>query len=335
MARSRVRKRRRGCFGGCLINLLLILGLAAALLVGACLLGFVAIDEDTGAPQLTIDPANIDLGALSGVLSGLELPQLPELSMDGLTASWAYAVPREGLSVKTLRAGAGEAVLVCCDGYTLLLGAGENGLLTGAQLLLCGAGRLSAAAVMSLEAGQMGGMKTVLSFMKPDYLLFPDTQTKRESYNAMMDAAGKAGAQPIAPTQGLTFSLGRATVRVIGPKYKNHPDERDDGLSVRIDYGRTSILVMGTVTQAAERELISSGAPMDADVLICGMGGGEEATGSALVGAVTPRIALMTGENPANAVRVRLQRAGAEVYTMKEHGVMTVVSDGQTVEIIP
>jgi len=143
------------------------------------------------------------------------------------------------------------------------------------------------------------------------------------------------GAKLIAPDQGLTFSLGRSTVRVVGPKYKNHTDERDDGLSIRIDYGATSVLVMGTVTQAAERELVSSGAPMDADVLICGMGGGEEATGSVLVNAVTPKIAFMTGKNPANAVKVRLQRAGCDVYTAKEHGVMTLFSDGRTVAVQP
>ena len=205
----------------------------------------------------------------------------------------------------------------------------------GKLLLLCGAKNLSAAAVMSLEAGQIGGMKTVLSMTKPDYLLFPDSQTKRIEYNAMIEKAQDVGAQLIAPDQGLTFSLGRSTVRVIGPKYKNHTDERDDGLSIRIDYGETSALVMGTVTQAAERELVSSGAPMDADVLICGMGGGEEATGSVLVSAVTPDIAVMTGENPANSVKVRLQRAGCEVYTAKEHGVMTLVSDGRTVTVQP
>ena len=104
-------------------------------------------------------------------------------------------------------------------------------------------------------------------------------------------------------------------------------------MSIRIDYGETSVLVMGDVTQAAERELVSSGAPMDADVLICAMGGSEEATSSVLVGAVTPEIAVMTGENPANAVKVRLQRAGSQVYTVKEHGVMTLLSDGRTVTV--
>lgn len=320
---SRVKKRRRGCFGGCLVNLMLILGLAALLLVGACLLGFMVIDEATGAPQLDLK------------IDGINLPQIALPDVSAIANRWAYGVDEEGLTVKILRAGDGEAILVCCDGYTMLIGAGDNGLMTAGQLLLCGATRLSAAAAMSLEAGQMGGMKTVLSLTKPTYLLAPDSQTKDERYNAVLAKAQNIGAQVIAPSQGLTFSLGRSTVRVVGPKYKNHTDERDDGLSIRIDYGATSLLVMGTVTQAAERELVSSGAPMDADVLICGMGGGEEATGSVLVTAVTPSIAVMTGKEPANSVRVRLERMGCEVYTTKEHGVMTLTSDGQAFTVQP
>lgn len=332
-ARSRVRKHRRGCLGGCLMRIILLLGLCALLFVVACLTGIVHIDEGTGAPTVDFSAVGLPDELPEINLSGLDLSGL---SLDGLELpAWAYGMPETGMAVKILRAGSGEAVLVCCDGYTMLLGAGENGLFTSAQLLLCGARNLSVAAAMSLEGGQTGGMSTVLSMTKPTYLLYPDTQTKTAQYNSMISAAQDSGAQLISPEQGLTFSLGRATVRFVGPKYKNHTDERDDGLSVRIDYGNTSVLVMGTVTQAAEREMISSGAPMNADVLICGMGGGEEATSSVLVTAVSPKIAVMTGESPANAVKVRLERAGAQVYTAKEHGVMTLLSDGQTIEITP
>ena len=329
-ARSHVRKRRRGCFGGCLMKIVLLLGLCAALFVGACYAGVVRIDEATGAPQIDMEAVK-----LPDSLKEIRLPDAIEkidlsgLSLDSLgLPGWEYGMSDTGMTVKVLRAGAGEAVLICCDGYTMLLGAGENGLLTAGQLLLCGAKNLNVAAAMSTERGQIGGMNAVLALTKPSYLLYPDTQTKDERYNKMLETAQKNGTQLIAPEQGLTFSLGRGTVRVVGPRYKNHTDERDDGLSVRVDYGDTSVLVMGTVTQAAERELISSGAPMNAEVLICGIGGGEEATGGVLVTSVSPDIAIMTGKNPANAVKVRLERIGCQVYSLKESGVITVTSDG-------
>ena len=46
-------------------------------------------------------------------------------------------------------------------------------------------------------------------------------------------------------------------------------------------------------------------------------------------------MALLTGKSPANPVRVRLQKAGAQVVTASESGVMTVFSDGQSVSVQP
>ena len=53
--RSHVRKRKKGCLVGCLTNLLLVLGVAALLFVGAHVLGFVKSDPQTGAPTLRCD----------------------------------------------------------------------------------------------------------------------------------------------------------------------------------------------------------------------------------------------------------------------------------------
>jgi len=218
----------------------------------------------------------------------------------------------------------------------MLLGAGEgSGMLLCGQLLLSGVNRLHAAAALQSSDAQIGGMSTVIKLMKPDYLLYTDTQVKSGAYNSMLAAAAKAdGLTAIAAQQGLTFSLGRATVTIIGPASRHHTDERDDGLSVRIDYGNTSVLVMGGVTQSGEGEMIAS-ANVDADVLIASCGGSGEGTGTAFAERVSPQIALLTGENPANAVKVRLERVGAQVYTAKEHGVMTVFSDGQALTVDP
>ncbi len=331
--RSHVRKRRRGCLTGCLTNIVLLLGVAALLFVGACVLGFVKNDPQTGAPSLTFE--NIGLDALPE----LKLPELPEIELGAqgfALPGWAYGVAPSGMTVKTLRAGAGEAVLVCCDGYTMLVGAGGNGLLLGAQLLLCGVNRLSAAVATTAEEEQIAGMATVLSLTKPEYLLLQDSQTKGKAYNAMLASAEKTGkTQVIAAKQGLTFSLGRGTVTVVGPASTPHTDERDDGLSLRVDYGATSVLIMGAVTARGEQELSLRSAPLAANALIASRGGGEEGTCLELVNAVKPQIALLTGKSPANPVKIRLQKAGAAVYTAQEHGVMTLYSDGQTLRVQP
>ena len=176
--RSHVRKRKKGCLVGCLTNLMQLLGVIALVFVGAHVLGFVESDPQTGAPTLKLDHLpEIRLG-------DFDLSQIQPPDLSGMTEKlpkWAYGVNANGLTVKTLRAGDGEAVFVCADGYTMLLGAGSG---TGAslcgQLLLCGANHLSAAVAMSSEDEQLGAMKLALGMTKPDYLFVPPTQTKGE-----------------------------------------------------------------------------------------------------------------------------------------------------------
>ena len=354
-ARSHVRKRRRGCLGGCLIRIILLLGLAAVLFVGACVLGIVKNDAQTGAPSLSLDgikglenlqlpdielpdielPESLGDIKLPESLKDIQLTDLSGIAGDIQIPGWAYGVSTTGLTVKTLRAGEGEAVLVCADGYTMLLGGGSGmGAALSAQLLLCGVKHLNAAVAMSSEQAQIGGLPLAITLMPPQYLLFQDSQTKGTAYNRLIAAADKSSRiEMMTPQQGLAFMLGRARVTVIGPKRTAHTDERDDGLSIRVDYGNTSVLIMGSITLSGERELMSSRVNLDADALICARGGSEDATSAEFVNAVSPKIALMTGKDPANSVKVRLQRAGASVYTAQEHGVMTLVSDGQTMQI--
>lgn len=302
------------------------------LFVGACVLGFVKNDPETGAPALSLE--GVGMGSVSlDSLKDLPVGGLKEAagSLGGLTVpGWAYGINPNGLTVKALRAGKGEAILVCADGYTMLVGGGSGmGASLVAQLLLSGVKHLNAVVAPSSDQAQIGGLPLAMTLMQPDYLLYQDSQVKGSAYNRLISTAEKSGrTQLLSPQRGVRFSLGRAVVTVIGPARTAHTDQRDDGLSLRIDYGNTSALIMGTITAAGERELISSGAPLDADLLICAQGGGEGATCQQFAAAVTPAYAMLTGREPANSVRVQLQRVGAQAYAMDEHGVMTAYSDG-------
>ena len=309
--RSHVRKRKKGCLVGCLTNLLLVLGVAALLFVGAHVLGFVKSDPQTGAPTLRFDNLpEIKLGDFD--LSKIELPDVSKLTEK--LPKWAYGVNPNGLTIKTLRAGDGEAVFVCADGYTMLVGAGSG---TGAalcgQLLLCGVNHLSAAIAMGSEDEQLGAMKMALGLTRPDY----------------------RGTQIVSATQNMAFTLGRARVTFIGPARTQHTDSRDDGLTLRIDYGETSAVVTGCITASGEKEIVASGAAVKCDALIASRGGSEAATCTEWVEAAKPGVAFVTGKNPANSVRIRLQKAGATVYAAKENGVMTLYSDGQKITVQP
>ena len=101
----------------------------------------------------------------------------------------------------------------------------------------------------------------------------PPTQTKGKAYAQMIDAAEKQGTQIVSAAQNMTFTLGRARVTFIGPARTQHTDSRDDGLTLRIDYGQTSVVVTGCITSNGEKEIVSSGAAAACDALIVSRGG--------------------------------------------------------------
>lgn len=232
--KSRVKRRRMGCLTGCLARLLTLLGLAALLFVASCVFGIVSNDP-AGRPSLSLqDTPLADVGEWVKNAVPKEAPKglrLPE---------WAYSLQAEGLTLKMLRAGKGEALLVCSDGYTMLVGGGSGKYGPALQMLLCGVNRLDAAVALSSAAEEISGLSLACQIGHPGYLFYQDTQTANTTYNALLKTAESM--QRIVPHPGLSFTLGRAQVTFLGPVYTHHRDERDDGLSLRIDYGGTSFL---------------------------------------------------------------------------------------------
>lgn len=318
--RSRVKKRRRGCLTGCLTRLLLLLGVFSLVFVGVHVLGLVENDPETGAPSITFDHVK---------LPEIEIPDFSQ-TLSKLPP-WPYSVHPSGLTVKTLRAGGSQAVLICADGYTLLCG--EGGALVYGQMLLSRVNRLSAAVVLGSSDAEIGGMPLMLSLARPEYLFYQDSQIKGKAYQKLMSEAQRTGTKGIVPQAGFSFALGRARVTFVGPARTHHTQSEDDNLSLRVDYGGTSVLLMGGGAAGAEREIVGSGVPMKADALIAL--GNDGTLSLELVNAVRPRFALLTGKNPANSVQIRLQRGGTQVFTAKEYGVMTLFSDGRNLTSVP
>ena len=317
--RSRIR-RRGGCFVGCLTRLIALLGFAALIFVAAHLLGFVQTDEETGRPVLNLGGGAV---ALPSGGQGGGFANLP---------SWPYGIRSEGMTLKVLRGGEGQALLLCCDGYTALIGGGSSRFGAGLQMLLCGAFRLDAALAPASGQKDAAGLAFAVGIGHPAYLFYTDTQTRTGAWQNLLRAAKDADC--LVPTPGMSFTLGRGTVTFLGPVRTGHPEEEDDSLSLRVDYGDTGVLIPGGITGAGEAELLASGANLKANVLITAGDGRGGATGERWIAAAAPEFALLTGD-VSESVRGRLTQGGAKVFSLSEYGVMTVYSDGSDVQVIP
>ena len=127
------------------------------------------------------------------------------------------------------------------------------------------------------------------------------------------------------------IELGEASVRVWPPP-ADGGEENERCLAFLFTQGDFDVLVTGDMPADGERELVSSGALPDAEVLVAGHHGSAGSSCEELLEALRPEIVLISvGENeyghPAGSALRRFDRCGARVLRTDELGTITVTSD--------
>lgn len=144
------------------------------------------------------------------------------------------------------------------------------------------------------------------------------------------------------PTRGTTLDLGSGVrLQVLhpgpAPTSGTQADENNNGLVLRLSYGRTSFLLTGDLEAEGEAELLrQAGLPLQATVLKVAHHGAKQATTRRFLEAVRPQVAVISvgaGNHfghPAPAVLERLAEAGVQVWRTDECGDVEIVTDGES-----
>ncbi|KHF32521.1 ComEC family competence protein [Paenibacillus sp. P1XP2] len=108
---------------------------------------------------------------------------------------------------------------------------------------------------------------------------------------------------------------------------------------VKVTYGQTSFLLTGDAESASEKDMIASGADLQADVLLVGHHGSNSSTTLSFLKKVNPKYAVIqvgkgnTYGHPKSAILSRLQKQGVEVFRNDRQGTVEVDSDGSSIQI--
>jgi competence protein ComEC len=133
--------------------------------------------------------------------------------------------------------------------------------------------------------------------------------------------------------QGVTISALAPTAETLRGKVNN------TSIVLRVEYGRTALLLTGDAEADAESEMIRSGQPLACDVLKVGHHGSRASTSEEFVAAARPRYAVISvsANNrmgyPHPEVLERLEKTGARLYRTDRNGAVTCLSDGASVHI--
>lgn len=250
-------------------------------------------------------------------------------------------VSGKGLTVQFLDVGQADCALLECGGEYLLIDGGnrDDSQLVVSFLEQQGVQELSAVVCTHAHEDHVGGLPAVLAVYPTKAVYAPTKTYSSNIFDKFVYYTDQQGLEITIPAPGYQFSLGQATVTVLGP-VKSYAEANNTSIVLRVDYGETVFLFTGDMETDAENDMLDyweGRLDWQADVLKVGHHGSNTSTGYRFLNAVNPAYGVISvGKgndygHPHKEPLSRLRQAGVTILRTDELGAIQAVSDGKEV----
>ncbi len=237
--------------------------------------------------------------------------------------------------------GQGDSTLVRCDGHYMLVDGGDSKKsdLMYAYLKKRGISYLDYMVATHPDADHIGGLAGALNYAQVGTAFCPVTQHDTKTFGSFVKYLGKQGKSVTVPYCGEQFSLGSASVTVLGP-VRPGDESNNDSIVLRIVYGKTSFLLTGDAEIEEENDILCTVPGIRSTVLKVGHHGSNSSTSYWFLRTVAPEYAVISvgaGNSyghPTENTLSRLRDAGAKVFRTDLQGDIICTSDGNTVSFL-
>lgn len=192
------------------------------------------------------------------------------------------------------------------------------------------------------DKDHVGGADKILEEMAVKQVIMPVYEKESKQHTQFMEALEAAkGVQAFPMKIGSDMQMQSDDGVKLGltaahKKSYGKDEENDFSLAVRLQYGDTKFFFAGDAEAPRQMELLEEG-DVKCDVLKVPYHGRLVTTSEAFLTEASPKIAYITDdeEEPASGeVIAMLEELGADVYSSREDGTVTVVSDGESVRVL-
>ena len=162
------------------------------------------------------------------------------------------------------------------------------------------------------------------------------TSYDSKTFNSFTKYLSQQGVSITVPEPGDAFSLGSASVTILGPQ-KSYEDTNDTSIVMKVVYGKTSFLFTGDAERTAEADILDAGYDLSATVLKVGHHGSDTSTSYPFLREIMPEYAVIqVGKgnsygHPTEDTLSKLRDADVKVYRNDLQGTIICTSDGETV----
>lgn len=282
--------------------------------------------------KIIITIATAILVALMGILFPEVEPDVPQVQTP---------ISGNGLTVHFIDVGQADCALLECDGEFMVIDGGnvEDGQMVVSYLKQMGVESLSAVVCSHAHEDHVGGLPAVLSVFEAETVYSPVTEYSSKVYGDFVEKTENQGLQLTIPEPGDQFSLGTATVTVLGPT-QEYDETNDTSIILKVTYGDSDFLFTGDMEVAAENDMLDywgENFDWEVEVLKVGHHGSDTSSGYRFVYEVNPTYGVISvGEgnsygHPHEEPLSRLKDAGMVLFRTDELGHVIARTDGSEI----
>lgn len=253
-------------------------------------------------------------------------------------------IPEGKLEVHFIDVGNADCILVRQGEHNLLIDSGEINFREKIldYLRRHGVTKLDLVIATHPHADHIGSMPTILEeFSVKRFIMAYMPEGKEPTttvYAKMLEQLYDKDVPVDEAEPGAVYKLGTARLQVLAPLSESD-DTNDMSVVTRLTFGKRSFLFTGDAESVVERQIMTKGYTLKADVLKLGHHGSRNATSKAFLRKVDPAYAVITcGKNnsynhPHDETIYRLDEEGIPYYRSDVEGDIVFATDGKNLTV--